>query len=153
MTDIRIAWTDPAGALHADFETVAGDLALDDTLETAVMVSLFTDRRAPADYPLPTGIDDRRGWWADAYADRPGDQAGSLLWLLQFEKWGEAARQNAERWARESLRWLLDDGIASAVEVVATLPRWTLVGLEIAIAERAGGRKTCAFVLSAGASR
>lgn len=143
MSDIRIVWSSAEGEIKADFAIEAADLALDDTLETAVIVSLYTDRRAPDDYLLPDDIDDRRGWWADDYAPVPDDEYGSHLWLLAFEKWSEPARQKAETWAREALKWLLDDGIATSVEVVATLPRWMMLGLRVEIIEAAGSRRIC----------
>jgi phage gp46-like protein len=143
MTDIRIAWTEVGGVFAADFALEKADLATDDTLETAVLVSLFTDRRAPAEYELPAGETDRRGWWGDAYADPAGDEIGSLLWLLGWRKQIEETRLLAEQWATEALQWLIDDGVATAVEVVATFPRWLMLGLDIAVTEPSGRRRIC----------
>jgi len=96
-----------------------GDLLADDGLRTAVALSLLSDRRARADDTLPDGTTDRRGWWADALADRQGDQFGSRLWLLSREKDLEEVRRRAEGYARESLQWLLDDRVAADIEVEA----------------------------------
>jgi phage gp46-like protein len=83
-------------------------LVMDDGLQSAVVISLFTDRRADAnDLPTNAPGGDRRGWWGDSFGDVPGDRIGSRLWLLAREK------------AKEALQWLLDDGIASAVNVDA----------------------------------
>jgi phage gp46-like protein len=56
---------------------------------------------------------DKGAWWAD-----PG--FGSELWLLKKE--GKVDGQTAgklERMVRESLQWLVDDGVAGAVDCAA----------------------------------
>lgn len=117
----------------ADYALGALGLAEDDGLETAVVLSLFTDRRAEEDDALPGGGDDRRGFWGDAWPDVPGDRIGSRLWLLHREKQTPAVLGRAQQYAREALTWLIDDGIASAVDVVASIPRGGILALEIGI--------------------
>ena len=125
MTDIRTIMTpshDPADPPRFDWAIQRGDLAPDDGLETAVILSLFTDRRARPDDPLPDGSD-RRGWWADAYpraSARAGqDPIGSRLWLLEREKDTREVVNRARDYAEEALQWLVDDGIAERIEVMA----------------------------------
>ena len=116
MSDIAILFKDLAG----DFELIEGDLALDDDgLTTAVIISLFTDRRAAPDDPLPDDGDDRRGWWADAFPAIEGDAIGSKLWLLSREKEVPAVAQRAREYAAEALQWLIDDGLATRIDVDA----------------------------------
>jgi len=98
----------------------AGDLQSDEGMRTAVALSLLSDRRALPDDELPGGGTDRRGWWADALADRQDDQFGSRLWLLGREKDLESVRDRAETYAREPLEWLLEDKVAADLEVTAT---------------------------------
>jgi phage gp46-like protein len=98
----------------------AGDLQSDEGMRTAVALSLLSDRRALPDDELPGGGTDRRGWWADALADRQDDQFGSRLWLLGREKDLASVRDRAETYARESLEWLLEDKVAADLEVTAT---------------------------------
>jgi phage gp46-like protein len=117
----------------ADYVLGALGLAEDDGLETAVLLSLFTDRRAEADDALPGSDVDRRGWWGDAWPDIPGDRIGSRLWLLHREKQTPAVLGRAQQYAREALAWMIDDGIASGVDVVATIPRGGVLALEIGI--------------------
>lgn len=122
--DITLAALD--GALDIAL-TDAGDLATDDGLRTAVTLSLLCDRRAEPDDVIPDGTTDRRGWWADTIADQDGDRFGSRLWLLSREKELPEVRRRAEAYARESLEWLLEDGVAAEVEVTAeTLDREVL---------------------------
>ncbi len=119
MPDIAIAW-DP---LHfrGDWSVSAGDLALDaGGLRSAVLLSLFTDRRASSDYVPPAGDPpDRRGWWGDTYESA---LLGSRLWQLNRAKKTDsvALRNRAADYCREALQWLLDDGIAQSVTVNVT---------------------------------
>jgi phage gp46-like protein len=116
LSDIRTTW-DP-WALHGDWMFMPPDLVTGRDLETAAIISLFTDRLAMADDPLPDPNDgDRRGWWADWEFD--GGNIGSRLWLISREKQTEDVRKRAEDYCREALQWMLDDDVADSVEVVA----------------------------------
>lgn len=99
-----------------DLSIAEGDLAADSSLETAVLLSLYTDRRALDEDELPDGGTDPRGWWADAYGDRP---IGSRLWLLSREKELDSVLRRAEEYASEALAWLTEDEIAASIEVEA----------------------------------
>lgn len=122
MSDIRTVLfrpLEPGRPPGFDWQTSPPQLAADDGLETAVIISLFTDRRAADDDTLPDGSGDRRGWWADTYPDIPGDRIGSRLWLLSREKDLRAVVHRAREYAEEALGWMVDDGIAARVEVRA----------------------------------
>ena len=86
-----------------------------DPLVRAVVVSLFTWRRAQAGDQLPTA--ELNGWWGDTYADLAGDQIGSRLWLLSRSRLDAPTVARAKDYAAEALQWLLDDGVASQVDV------------------------------------
>lgn len=120
-------------ALVYDPVTLTFDLAIDgyglkteSGLRSAVIVSLFTDRRAESDNALPSGTTDRRGWWADP-------TLGSRLWLLKREKETPDLYARARHYAEEALAWLVDDGVASAVVVAVERVRAGLVGLAVTI--------------------
>jgi phage gp46-like protein len=102
-----------------DLVMTAGDLALDDGLNTAILLSLFSDRRAePADeLPEPSGS--RRGWWGDVLAADGRDRLGSRLWLLTRRKQTPETRKLFEEFTKEALAWLIDDGVAIRVDVAA----------------------------------
>lgn len=119
MTDAALIWS--SNRLEADIALAPDgwDLASDDGLETAVTISLFTDRRASED-ELPDGESDRRGSWQDAIDD-DGDEIGSLLWLLDREKATAEVAVKAEHYVREALAWMTADGIAEAVDVVSEI--------------------------------
>ncbi|MGV8870620.1 MAG: phage GP46 family protein [Janthinobacterium svalbardensis] len=107
-------------------------LADDDGLATAVIISLWTDRQANADDALPAGSD-RRGWWGDELSSPLGDKIGSRLWLNDNAKQLASVLVQDRAYAIEALQWLIDDGVASAVDVVASNPRAGVRALNIAI--------------------
>lgn len=115
-------------------------LAMDRTLETAVIISLFTDRRARADELTPPTQDAPRGWWGDLLSDIPGDEIGSWLWLLYREKATDETLGRAREYALEALQWLVEDGVARSVNV-KTGYRDRLAGvmdIDVAIDKREG---------------
>jgi len=116
MTDLALPWSPDAWS--ADLLLAGAQLATDDGLRTAIVVSLFTDARARDDDPLPAP-EDRRGWWGDALPVAADDRIGSRLWLLGREKRLQAVVGRARDYAAEALAWLVEDGIASSVEVEA----------------------------------
>jgi len=98
-----------------------GDLRIDRTPATPMLLSLGLDRRAEPDDVLPDSLtegtissrfDPRRGWVGDAL-DTQGRRAGSRLWLLDREK-NDAAQKDQTRlralgYASQALAWLQDD--------------------------------------------
>lgn len=129
-------------ALTFGLTTLGADLATEDGLRAAVLVSLFTDRRAEADDPLPgaPGSADRRGWWADAWPEVDGDRIGSRLWLLAREKQTADVLQRAQVYSEEALAWLIEDGVALAVSVTAEWVATGVLGLHVALRLADGGR-------------
>jgi phage gp46-like protein len=99
-------------------------LGVDRGLATAVIVSLFSDRRARQDDRLPGGADDRRGWWGDAMPPRDGtsqvmqgDRIGSRLWLLEREKVTRETLARAKDYVAEAVAWMVRDGLARRIDV------------------------------------
>lgn len=119
------------------------DLALDglllqddDGLTTAVILSLYTDRRARPDDILPNadqGSTDRRGWVGDDISEVQGDQIGSLLWLNESAKQLQKVLTTDRQYAEDALAWLVTDEIASRVEVVTSNPSMGIRRMDIAI--------------------
>lgn len=116
MTDVALRYANQ----RFDIAYGLGDLASDEGLETAVLLSLFTDRRV-LDEELAPGETDKRGWWGDQIAEVPQDLIGSKLWLLDRAAANPETRNRAEAYAKEALQWLLDDGVAASLNVAATL--------------------------------
>lgn len=112
-----------------DVRVVSNDLEQDEGLETAIIISLFCDRRVSAE-ELPPEEQSRRGWWGDVADDK--DLIGSKLWLLRREKITPETLRRAKEYSEEALKWLLDDGVASSV--VVTVERGGLYQINIGIA-------------------
>ena len=93
------------------------DLLRDPGLETAVLISLFSDQRAAEEDKLPDREDTRRGWWGDSLTD---SNIGSKLWLLSRAKISDGTKANLEQYSREALQWLIDDGVADSVIATST---------------------------------
>ncbi|MFC3716797.1 phage GP46 family protein [Luteimonas soli] len=128
-----------ADGLTADWLLGGMQLAVDDGLETAITLSLFTDRLADAGDVLPAGSEHRRGWWGDSFAEFDGDLIGSRLWLLAREKQLPVVLQRARDYARESLRWLVDDGIARNVEADAQFVGLGVLALTVTVERAVAG--------------
>ena len=97
-------------------ESTLSDLH-DQLLARAVVISLFSDKRATED-EVPDG-GGRRGWWGDTYADNKGDQIGSKLWLLQREKLTNETIMKAKEYTEEALQWLITDRVVKRIDVTA----------------------------------
>ncbi|QHM71679.1 phage GP46 family protein [Mixta intestinalis] len=115
-TDIAIVWDNGLGDIALD----GIDMLTDSTLTTAVIISLFTDRRAQDSDELPGSDGDRRGWWGDSYRDRP---IGSRLWLLSREKTLQSVLDRAAAYALEALQWLKAAGRVTKIAVYASRVR------------------------------
>lgn len=92
---------------------VAGDVDRDPTLETAVSISLFTDKRANADDALPSNSQNLRGFWGDS-------SLGSRLWLLSRSKNVERVQEMAKFYALEALAWMVEDGVCTKITADVT---------------------------------
>lgn len=136
MTDIALRLDPDTGI--GDFILKDGALALDQGLETAVIISLFADARAAADDVLPQAGGDRRGWWGDAVATIDGDVTGSKLWLLERSKITADVPVRAQGYAAAALAWLTADRIAGSVAAVAEAQRPQTLALAVEITRPTG---------------
>jgi len=128
-----------------DLAIADGGLEVDEGLQTAVIISLFTDRQADPDDELPDNSTDRRGWWADAYADTPGDKIGSKLWLLSRSKHLPEVARKAKGYAAEALQWMIDDGIADEVDIAVEWYSAEILAMKVEIARPDGTPLTFKF--------
>jgi phage gp46-like protein len=131
--DIRIVW-DNVNAL-GDWALAEGDLETGQDLETACLVSLFTDKLATPDFVPTDGTTDRRGWWADYYEDRP---LGSSLWQLDRAHKTRNTLGLARRYALDALQWLIDDGVAARIMCDTSWLGLNLLGIAVAIVKPDG---------------
>jgi phage gp46-like protein len=129
----------PLGVL--DWAIANGDLASDGGLDTAVAISLLTDRLANDDDVLPDNSGDRRGWWGDAYlpplADGTPDHMGSRFWvhLTRALATPETALF-AQGDAQEALAWIEQDGIGTVTVPLPTYPAPGFIKIRAIIAQQ-----------------
>lgn len=128
MTDAQIRFREDGQA--GDLVLGAVDLEPERGLASAVLLSLFTDRRARDGDELPFDQDDPRGWWGDALGAFP---LGSRLWTLHREKQTQQTLNRAREFAAEALQWLLDEEIAERIEVDATFPSMGVMAIDVAV--------------------
>lgn len=99
-----------------DLQIDDSDLKADNGLETAVAISLFTDARV-SDDDLPFLETEKRGWWGDMFPDVDLDKIGSRLWTLDRSKITTETLRRSEELAKESLNWMVEDGLADAITI------------------------------------
>jgi phage gp46-like protein len=148
MIDIRTQFVNEL--MRGEMALEGGLLAQDDSLETAIILSLFSDRRAKDDDELPDNSGDRRGWWGDLVPPVEGDQTGSRLWLLRREKNTQDTLNRAREMAEEALQWIIEDGLATKIEVATEAVRREVLGLAIGVTKPAGAPLALRYELTVG---
>jgi len=117
-----------------DIAIIGDDIAVDGGLETAVLLSLFSDALVSTDELAAVDDEtDRRGWWGDDLADDSNQRTGSKLWLYDRESFASIKVDRIKEAATEALQWLIDDGVAKAVTVTASTVKPKTVSLTVVI--------------------
>jgi phage gp46-like protein len=139
--DIAITWNESTG--RGDWSMTNGDLASGSDLQTAVLLSLFTDARVD-DYvaPPPSGAPDRRGCWTDAYT---GYQIGSRFWTRMRLVKNQFTLNLIQTDAQDALGWLISDGVVASFDIQAAWINKTMIGLSIVAHMPAGDPQTFRF--------
>lgn len=89
-----------------------GDIETADQLDTALLMSLFCERRAaPSEMTHP---ELRRGWIGNEAT--PGFEIGSKLWLYEQARITRTTLNGIQAEALDAMAWLVEDGIATKVE-------------------------------------
>lgn len=120
MSDIRLTNRDQNSAgdvLIIEDSNGFANLEMDDGLETAVYISLFSDARADKDDILPNSDNKLGGWFGDALEDF---KLGSKLWLLARAKTSPEVLKKARFYCFEALKWLIEDGVAQSINISVT---------------------------------
>ena len=119
MADIQTVW-DTTNCV-GDYALKDGSLQAGKDVETAILISLFTDRIADINDELPDATNntrnDRRGWWGDTGQAYP---IGSRLYLLDRRKAPLFVEKDAVNYATEALQWMIDDNAHGAIGIVFT---------------------------------
>lgn len=109
---------DAEGHYDLVIDEEAGDFAVTQGLDSAMFVSLFSDRRAREDEvadPLR-----RRGWIGDLVSEIPGDVHGSGLWFFEQARLDDETRIGLRDESEAALDWMVIERLARTVEVTAT---------------------------------
>jgi len=89
------------------------DLIRDPGLETAIVITLFTDQRAdPNVDTLPDNTQDYRGWWGDQFDKF---SLGSKAWLLYRSKTINDIENEVSRSFTDALQWMVSDGAVKSI--------------------------------------
>lgn len=94
-----------------------GDILTEDSLYTAILMSLFCERRADAS-EVPDNAR-RRGWIGNEAT--PGFEIGSKLWIYEQARITRSVLNGIADAASDGFQWLVDDGIAVSIETRALL--------------------------------
>jgi len=148
MADFRLDFS--GDRLTGDILRDGSRFAEDGGLETAVLMSLFLDRRANPDDELPDGEDDPRGYWGDAFGDDEEnptvqDRIGSRLWLLRRSALTDETVTRAREYALEGLEHFKSDGVASAVRVETEAQGLETLAIGVEIDDQKGGTRRFDF--------
>lgn len=109
-------------------------------LVRTVVISLFTWRRAAPDDPVDD--EERYGWWGDSFPREADGRIGSRLWLLRRVKLTEHTQRDAEFYAAEALRWLIDDGQVLDVAINSERADSSRLNLRVVLTLLSGQRLT-----------
>lgn len=101
-----------------DFVLADRDVDRDDSLETAVLITLLTDKQADDGDPLPDDSGYRGGWFGDSLPVVPDYKMGTKLWLLQRAKTTREIPAIAKEYLLDGFAWMEEDGIVDSVHVV-----------------------------------
>lgn len=123
------------------------DLEVGEGLESALITSLFSDRRAARDEvanPLK-----RRGWIGNLVAEVPGDNFGSGLWLYEQKRLEGEVATGLRSEAEQSLDWLVEENLLTSVSAqVIMSPEKRGVFLMIHLTSNSGDATSMAYRLA-----
>lgn len=113
--DMRLTMDDTVG--YVDISLADRDVERDAGFETAVLLTIGTDRRAENDDILPDKSEYRGGWFGDVAPTIPNDKAGCRLWLLRRAKTEAEILPRAREYLLDGFKWMLDDGIVKKIDI------------------------------------
>lgn len=132
------------GDIYLEFDPIAGyadvrladrDVERDPGFETAILLTLGSDKRAEDNEFLPDDSGYKGGWWGDAVAENPGDQIGWKGWLLRRAKSQNEVISQCGEYLRDGFQWMIDDGIISdfksTVERVTSPSQQTILQMKL----------------------
>jgi phage gp46-like protein len=110
MTEDAVLTIDPSSGAYDFSLDDNGDILTDQFFDTAILYSLFGERRASPDEMVEP--QQRRGWIGNS-ADF---ENGSKLWLLSQSRLTRDTLNRIQDEAQKALQWLVDDGFAVSID-------------------------------------
>jgi len=121
--------TDKEGDIRLEFDVHDGylnwilddrDVERDAGFESAILITLLTNKRADDSDPLPDNYGDKGGWWGDSVPNVVGDQIGWKGWLLRREQTTKAVIARCKEYLIDGFQWMIDDGIIAGLSAEVT---------------------------------
>lgn len=110
-------------------------------LYRALIISLFTWRRKntsdDSEHPY--------GWWGDSYPSIANDKIGSRLYLLARSKLNNQTANFAKIYIKEAVQWMINDGLASRIDVSVKRIDLTVLAATINIFKEDGSNEEYRF--------
>jgi phage gp46-like protein len=130
--DMALTYNPNIGMLDISFAN--GDIVYAPDIQTAVILSLFTDARAPNSFIPPDRSQDRRGSWQDYYDVTP---TGSLLWTLRRAIITDDTTllNLAKTYALQSLQWLKTAGVVDTINVSTSWLNREALAISVTVTE------------------
>lgn len=100
---------------YLDINFTSSDLVLEHGFDTALLMSLFNEKRAN-DSEVPR-VEMQRGWWGNTVSDYDNYEIGSKNWLLDQARATPASLNLAKTYTSDGLQWLLDDNYCKKIDV------------------------------------
>lgn len=138
-----LIWDIDEGVADLVIDTGNADLKRQAALETAVIIALFTDKRADASDSFLNGTDpaaDPRGWPGDFFEDQ---EVGSHLWLLFEQTISLDVLRRFKEYAEQALQVLIDQGVVARynVEVQRNASNTERVDMSVVLFSSDGSQK------------
>jgi phage gp46-like protein len=100
---------------YYDISFTKGDFTLTNGLDTALLMSVFGEKRADvSEVPTP---ELQRGWWGNLFNDVLNYEYGSKLWLLDQARATQEKINDGVAYLQEGLNWLKEDNYVDQIFV------------------------------------
>lgn len=132
------------GYFDLDFDKSRGDLLTSDTIENAVIISIGTharERKLGRNANLKPCVG---GWWGDALDDK--GVLGGYLYEAFPGKLTASTAKSVENLVKESLQWMIDDGVAKSVDCSSNIINEDKVLTLSVVVTRPDGKKEDPFL-------
>lgn len=107
----------------------SGDIETEDFFDTSILMSIYCERRATAtEMPVSKY---RRGWIGNE--STPGFEIGSKVWLFEQARLTRETLNGINSVVKDSLQWLIDDGIALEIAVTSSLTQSNTIAVDVTI--------------------